>query len=98
MYWKVEDQFQYQQAYFFHTMKFETTSYHFSRAWNTKFLQKKCLWRKNTITINIIIIIIIIVILIVVNIIDFIIIIIIVYRLPLVPTLFEALWDEENTL
>ena len=26
------------------------------------------------------------------------IIIIIVYQLPLVPTLFEVLWDEENTL
>ena len=52
---------------------------------------------KNTITIIIIIIIIIIVIIIVVIIINFI-IIIIVYRLPLVPTLFEVLWGEENTL
>ena len=52
---------------------------------------------KNTITIIIIIIIIIIVIIIVVIIINFI-IILIVYLLPLVPTLYEALWDEENTL
>ena len=76
--------------------KFETTSNQYSGASNTKFLQKKCLSRKNTITIIIIIIIIIIVIIIVVIIINFI-IIIIVYWLPLVPTLFEALWDEENT-
>ena len=77
--------------------KFETTSNHYSRASNTKFLQKNGFEEKNTITIIIIIIIIIIVIIIVVIIINFI-IIIIVYRLPLVPTLFEALWDEENTL
>ena len=50
----------------------------------------------NTI-INIIIIIIIVVIIIVVIIINFIINIII-YQLPLVPTLFEPLLDEENTL
>ena len=77
--------------------KFETTSYHCSGASNTKFLQKNVYEEKNTITIIIIIIIIIIVIIIVVIIINFI-IIIIVYRLPLVPTLFEVLWDEENTL
>ena len=47
---------------------------------------------KKTIT-NIIIIVIIIVVIII----NFT-IIIIVYRLPLVPTLYEALWDEKNTL
>ena len=78
--------------------KFETTSTHYSGASNAKFLQKKNYEEKNTITINIIIIIIIIVIIIVIIIINFIIIIIIVDRLPLVPTLFEVLWDEENKL
>ena len=71
----------------------ETNSNHYSGASNTKFLQKNVFEEKNIITITIIIIIIIIVI----NIINFI-IIIIVYRPPLVPTLFEVLWDEENTL
>ena len=91
--WKVEDQFQYQQAYFFPyhenvEQKFETTSNHYSAALNTKFLQKIFQKKeKNTITIIIIIIIIIIVIIIFVIIINFI-IIIIVYQLPLVPTLF----------
>ena len=70
--------------------KFETTSYHYSRASNYRFLQKKMFMKKkSTITIIIIIIIIIIVIIIVI-IINFI-IIIKVYRPPLVPTLFEVL-------
>ena len=77
--------------------KFETTSNHYSKASNSKFLQKKKFKEKNTITIIIIIIIIIIVIFIVVIIINFI-IIKIVYQLPLVPSLFEVLWDEENKL
>ena len=77
-------------------LKFETTSNHYSRASNTKFLQKNVFEEeKNTITIIIIIIVIIIIIIIVVIIINFI-IIIIGYRLPLVPSLFEVLWDEEN--
>ena len=61
--------------------------------------KKKVYEEKITITIIIfiIIIIIIIVIIIVVIIINFI-IIIIVYRLPLVQTLFEVLWDVRNKL
>ena len=77
--------------------KFETTSNHYSRASNTKFLQKMVLKKQNTITIIIIIIIIIIVIIFFVIIINFI-IIIIVYRLPLGPSLIEVLWEEENKL
>ena len=77
---------------------FETTSSPYSEASNAKFPHKKNVYEeKNTITIIIIIIIIIIFFIIVVNIINFI-IIIKVYWLPLVPTLFEVLWDEENTL
>ena len=52
---------------------------------------------KNTIAIIIIIIIIIIIVIIVDTIMNFI-IIITGYRLLLVPTLFEAVWDEESTL
>ena len=55
--------------------------------------KKKFFKEKNIITITIIIIIIIILV-IIINII----IIIIVCRPPLVPTLFEVLWDEENAL
>ena len=75
--------------------KFETTSYHYSGASNTKFLQKNVYKRKKD-TINIIIIItnIIIVIIIVVIIINFFIIIIVNW----LPLLFEDFWDEENTL
>ena len=56
---------------------------------------KKCFDKKNTIIIIIIIIIIITIIIIVVIIINFI-IIIIVDQFPLVTSLFEVLWDEEN--
>ena len=73
--------------------KFKTTSYNYSGAPNTKLLQKKCYEQKNTITIIIIIIIIIKVVIFITSI-----IIIIVYLLPLVPRLFEAVLDEENTL
>ena len=74
--------------------KVKTTSNHFSTASHTKFLQKIFQKKKNTITIIFIIIIIIIIVVIIINFI----IIIIVYRLPLVPTLFEVLCDEKNTL
>ena len=100
--WKVEDQFQYQQAYFFQTMKtwnrrlkpplITIVQLHILNSYK-KIFQKK----KNTITIIIIIIIIIIVIIIGVIIINFILIIIF-YWLPLLPTLFEVPWDEKNTL
>ena len=78
--------------------KFETTSNHYRGASHTKFLHKKCYEEKNTITIIIIIIIIIIIVIIIVVIIINFIFIIIVYWPPLVPTLFEVLLDEENTL
>jgi hypothetical protein len=74
--------------------KFEITSNHYSRASNTEFLQKMVLKKKNTIIIIIIIIIVIIIVVININFI----IIIIVYGLPLLPSLFEVLWDEENKL
>ena len=68
--------------------KFQTTFNHYS-----------VYEEKNTITIIIIIIIIIIsIVIIIVVIIINLIIIFIVYRLPLLQTLFEVLWDEENTL
>ena len=74
--------------------KFETTSNHYSGASNTKFLHKKVYEERNTITIIIIIITFIIIVVIIINFI----IIIMVYWLPLVPTLFKVLWDEESPL
>ena len=96
----MEDQFRYQQAYFFHSMKKCNRSLKpplitIVELQILNYYKKYVYEEKNTITIIIIIIIIIIFITIVVIIINFIIINIL-YRLPLVPTLFEVLWDEEN--